>query len=125
MVRGRVTYLEEVEEIFCVGERPIIVRQRNVAISTAPIDAFTVGNVSNLGTSDVGSVWTIGTHICITGWTVLNLTRWSRAVEVSSSTPAAILVFLGVESSQTYPEFEQHSSSAQTVSKAVPHRPSD
>lgn len=90
MVCVGVTYLEEIEEIFCVRERPIIVRQSNIAVSTAAIDSCTIGNVPNFGSGDVRSVGALGTHICIAGWTVLNLTSRSRAVEVSSSTPAAI-----------------------------------
>lgn len=77
MVCGRVTHLEKIEEVFCVREGSIIVRQRYVAVSTAPIDGFTIGNVPNLGSSDVGSVRATGTHIRIASWTVLDLTRRS------------------------------------------------
>lgn len=91
MVRtsGSHTYRKQIEKILGVDVRPVVIRQRDIAVLLAVVDGLSVWDRTDLRTSYILRVWSLGTDIGIATWTVVDLAGWSRAVNITLSTPSS------------------------------------
>lgn len=67
-------YFEEVQQVFRVSVRPIVIGERNITVPLTVVDGLSVGHSSEFGSCYVCGVGAAWARVGIASWAVVELT---------------------------------------------------